>query len=153
MSRLGEMAHKYQKRLKELVDEDTHAFDSVMDAIRLPEKSKSEIKFKKQELFKAYKIATDTPLEIAIISLEIIKLSIDLIKYGNPNSVTDAHVAAEVGLAGVRGGCVNVMINLSSFDKISNYDAKIEEKIEGLLKESNRLHKKAFTLTKKIIKE
>ena len=153
MSRLGEMAHKYQKRLKELVDEDTHAFDSVMDASRLPEKSKSEIKFKKQELFKAYKIATDTPLEIAIISLEIIKLSIDLIKYGNPNSVTDAHVAAEVGLAGVRGGCVNVMINLSSFDKISDYDAKIEEKIEGLLKESNRLHKKAFTLTKKIIKE
>ena len=124
-----------------------------MDASRLPEKAKSEIKFKKQELFKAYKIATDTPLEIAIISLEIIKLSINLIKYGNPNSVTDAHVAAEVGLAGVRGGCVNVMINLSSFDKISDYDAKIEEKIEGLLKESNRLHRKAFTLTKKIIKE
>ena len=153
MSRFGEMAHKYQKRLNELVDEDAHAFDSVMNASRLPEKANSEIKFKKQELFKAYKIATDTPLEIAIISLEIIKLSIDLIKYGNPNSVTDAHVAAEVGLAGVRGGCVNVMINLSSFDKISDYDAKIEEKIEGLLKESNRLHKKAFTLTKKIIKE
>jgi len=153
MSRFGEMAHKYQKRLNELVDEDTHAFDSVMNASRLPEKANSEIKFKKQELFKAYKIATDTPLEIAIISLEIIKLSIDLIKYGNPNSVTDAHVAAEVGLAGVRGGCVNVMINLSSFDKISDYDAKIEEKIEGLLKESKKLHKKAYTLTKKIIKE
>ena len=153
MSRFGEMAHKYQKRLNELVDEDTHAFDSVMNASRLSGKTKSEIKFKKQELFKAYKIATDTPLEIAIISLEIIKLSIDLIKYGNPNSVTDAHVAAEVGLAGVRGGCVNVMINLSSFDKISDYDAKIEEKIEGLLKESKKLHKKAYTLTKKIIKE
>lgn len=153
MSHLGEMAHKYQKRLKELIDEDTRAFDSVINASRLPGKSKSEIKFKKQELFKAYKIATDTPLEIAVISLEIMKLSIDLIKYGNPNSVTDAHVAAEVGLAGVRGGCVNVMINLSSFDKISDYDAKIEEKIEGLLKESNELHKKAFTLTKKIIKD
>ena len=153
MSHLGEMAQIYQKRLKELVDEDTHAFNSVMNANRLPEKTKTEIKIKKQELFKANKIATDTPLEIAIISLEIIKLSIDLIKYGNPNSVTDAHVAAEVGLAGVRGGCVNVMINLSSFDKISDYDAKIEEKIEALLKDSNRLHKKAFTLTKKIIKE
>ena len=153
MSRFGEMAHNYQKRLNELVDEDTHAFDNVMNASRLPGEAKSEIKFKKQELFKAYKIATDTPLEIAIISLEIIKLSIDLIKYGNPNSVTDAHVAAEVGLAGVRGGCVNVMINLSSFDKISDYDANIEEKIEGLLKESKILHKKAYTLTKKIIKE
>lgn len=153
MSHLGEIAHKHQKRLKELIDEDTLAFNSVVDANRLPGKTKSEIKLKKQELFKAYKIATDTPLKIAIISLEIIKLSIDLIKYGNSNSVTDAHVAAEVGLAGVRGGCVNVMINLSSFDKISDYDAKIDEKIEGLLKESHRLHKKAFTLTKKIIKE
>ena len=45
------------------------------------------------------------------------------------------------------------MINLSSFDKISDYDANIEEKIEGLLKESKILHKKAYTLTKKIIKE
>ena len=153
MSHLGEIAHKHQKRLKELIDEDTLAFNSVVDANRLPGKTKSEIKLKKQELFKAYKIATDTPLKIAIISLEIIKLAIDLIKYGNSNSVTDAHVAAEVGLAGVRGGCVNVMINLSSFDKISDYDAKIEEKIESLLKESNRLHRKAFTLTKKIIKE
>ena len=153
MSRLGEISHEYQKRLKELIDEDTLAFDSVMDANKLPGKTESEIKLKKQKLFKAYKIATDTPLEIAIISLEIMKLSIDLIKNGNSNSVTDAHVAAEVGLAGVRGGCVNVMINLSSFDKISDYDINIEKKVEGLLKESNRLHKKAFTLTKKIIRE
>tara|TARA_B100001564_G_C20661437_1_gene681738 strand:+ start:489 stop:2192 length:1704 start_codon:yes stop_codon:yes gene_type:complete len=153
MSHLGEMAHKYQKRLKELIDEDTFAFDSVMDASRLPGKTKLEIKLKKQELFKAYKIATDTALEIAFTSLEIMKLSIDLIKFGNSNSVTDAHVAAEVGLAGVRGGCVNVMINLLSFDKISDYNLNIEEKIEGLLKDSNRLHKEAFTLTKKIIKE
>ena len=81
------------------------------------------------------------------------KLSIDLIKNGNPNSVTDAHVVAEFGLAGIRGGCVNVMINLLRLDKISDYDAKIEEKIKSLLKELNRLHKKAFTLTKKIIKK
>ena len=69
MSRLGEMAHIYQKRLKELVDEDTHAFDGVMVASRLPETSKSEIKFKKQELLKAYKIATDTPLELSLIHI------------------------------------------------------------------------------------
>ena len=55
MSRLGEMAHKYQKRLKELVDEDTHAFDSVMDASRLPEKQSQRLNLKNKSYSKLIK--------------------------------------------------------------------------------------------------
>ena len=55
MSRLGEMAHKYQKRLKELVNEDTHAFESVMDAIRLPEKQSQRLNLKNKNYSKRIK--------------------------------------------------------------------------------------------------
>ena len=151
MSDFGVQAQKYQKRLIELVDEDTLAFHGVINANRLPQTSKTEIKIKKKALFKANKIATDTPFEIASISLKVLSLSIEMIKYGNPNSVTDAYVAAEVCNAGVRGGCANVMINLPSFDNISDYDSDINNKIQELLNESTRLHKKAYLLTNKII--
>ena len=151
MSDFGRLAQKYQKRLVELVDEDTLAFHSVINANRLPQNSKTEIKIKEKELFKANKIATDTPFEIALISLKVLRLSIEMIKHGNPNSVTDAYVAAEVCNAGVRGGCANVMINLPSFDNISDYDAEINDKIQEMLNESTKLHRKAFLLTNKII--
>ena len=151
MSEFGKKAQRYQKRLIELVDEDTLAFHSVISASRLPQNSNTEIKFKKKAFLDANKLATDIPLEIASISLQGLRLSIEMIKYGNPNSVTDAHVAAEVCHAGVRGGCTNVMINLPNFDDISDYDPKIKIKIQEMLDESSRLHKRAFQLTNKII--
>ena len=151
MSDFGEQAQKYQKRLIELVNEDTLAFHGVINANRLPQNSTTEIKIKKKALFNANKIATDTPFEIASISLKVLRLSIEMIKHGNPNSVTDAYVAAEVCNAGVRGGCANVMINLPSFDNISDYDAEINDKIQEMLNESTKLNRKAILLTNKII--
>ena len=153
MSDFGEQAQKYQRRLIELVEEDTSAFHDVISANKLPNKTSSDKKNKSQRLFDANRLATDTPLETARISLEIIRLSIELIKHGNPKSVTDGHVAAEVGLASVRGGCMNVLINLSSFENIEDYDFDINLKVENILKESTQLHRKAFSLTKKMINQ
>ena len=153
MSDFGEQAQKHQKRLIELVEEDNSAFNGVMYANKLPNKTSLDKKNKIQELFLANKLATDTPFETAQISLEIIRMAVEIIKHGNPNSVTDGHVAAEVGLAGVRGGCMNVLINLSSFEKIADYDSNINVKVESILKESAQLHRRAFSLTKKIINQ
>ncbi len=49
MSELGEKAQEYQKRLIELVDEDTLAFHGVISANRLPQNSNAEIDFKKNK--------------------------------------------------------------------------------------------------------
>ena len=106
---------------------------------------------KDNKLFQANKYAIEIPLETATLSLEVIKLSVDLIEYGNTNSVTDAEVASEVGLAGVRGGCMNVMINISGLENIDEYYADIQHKIDSLNDEANDLYKKAFNNTKKII--
>ena len=46
---------------------------------------------------------------------------------------------------------MNVLINLSSFEKIEDYDSKIVEKVDNILKESVQLHRKAFSLTKIIM--
>ena len=81
--------------------------------------------------------------------MEVIELSIELIKHGNPNSVTDAGVAAEMGLAAVRGACLNVLINLSG-SEIAEHK-KLKNDIDLMIEKAIALHKKAFNDTKNMI--
>ena len=151
MNEIGLAAQDLKARLIHLVEEDTQAFNSILVANRLPDKTSEQKEYKEKKVFQANKYAIEIPLETANLSLEVIKLSVDLIEYGNPNSVTDAEVASEVGLAGVRGGCMNVMINISGLENIDDYDPNIQHKIDSLIDEANGLYKKAFDNTKKII--
>ena len=151
MNEIGLAAQDLKARLIHLVEEDTQAFNSILVANRLPDKTSEQKEYKEKKVFQANKYAIEIPLETANLSLEVIKLSVDLIEYGNPNSVTDAEVASEVGLAGVRGGCMNVMINISGIENIDDYYPDIQYKIDLLNDEANDLYKKAFDNTKKII--
>jgi glutamate formiminotransferase/formiminotetrahydrofolate cyclodeaminase len=151
MNEIGLAAQDLKARLIHLVEEDTQAFNSILVANRLPDKTSEQKEYKEKKVFQANKYAIEIPLETAKLSLEVIKLSVDLIEYGNSNSVTDAEVASEVGLAGVRGGCMNVMINISGLENIDDYDPDIQHKIDSLNDEANGLYKKAFDNTKKII--
>ena len=151
MNEIGLAAQDLKARLIHLVEEDTQAFNSILVANRLPDKTSEQKEYKEKKVFQANKYAIEIPLETANLSLEVIKLSVDLIEYGNSNSVTDAEVASEVGLAGVRGGCMNVMINISGLENIDDYDPDIQHKIDSLNDEANVLYKKAFDNTKKII--
>ena len=151
MNEIGLAAQDLKARLIHLVEEDTQAFNSILVANRLPDKTSEQKEYKEKKVFQANKYAIEIPLETANLSLEVIKLSVDLIEYGNPNSVTDAEVASEVGLAGVRGGYMNVMINISGIENIDDYYPDIQHKIDSLNDEANDLYKKAFNNTKKII--
>ena len=151
MNDIGVIAQGLQTKLIRLAQEDTNAFNSILVASRLPDKTPEQKSYKDKKVFQANKYAIEIPLETAKLSLEVIKLSAKLVKSGNPNSVTDAEVASEVGLAGVRGGCMNVMINLSGLDNVEEYDKDIQSKIDLLINEANGLHKKIFDNTKNII--
>ena len=152
MNDIGVTAQGLQTKLIRLVEEDTNAFNSILSASRLPDKTSEQKEYKEKKVFQANKYAIEIPLETAKLSLEVIKLSAELVKYGNPNSVTDVEVASEVGLAGVRGGCMNVMINLSGLDNVEEYGSDIQNKIDLLINEANGLHKKVFDHTKEIIR-
>ena len=71
------------------------------------------------------------------------ELSEILINEGNPNSLTDVSVASEVAFAGLRGGCMNVMINLLVFDDKLYIDKKQNE-VNKILKKGEILHDRLF---------
>jgi glutamate formiminotransferase/formiminotetrahydrofolate cyclodeaminase len=101
-----------RKKLLHMVDEDTLAFNSLMDAFRLPKESDAEKKARQEAIEQATLRATYSPLNMMHVAHEQFPLLEAMTTEGNPNSVSDAGVGAICALAAVEGGWLNVMINL-----------------------------------------
>jgi len=103
----------YQETLLHLVNEDTAAFNKIMDAFGLPKGNEEEKSTRQQAIQEATKYATEVPfkvLETAYMSMEVMKA---MAEFGNPNSVTDVGVGALCARTAVRGALLNVKINAS----------------------------------------
>ena len=108
------------QRIKEdlirLVDEDTNAFNKIMNAFGLPKGTEEEKAARKAAIQEATKYATEIPFQTVKRSYDVFGLCEAMIKKGNPNSVTDAAVGVLCAEAAVTGAYMNVKINASSLD-------------------------------------
>jgi len=152
MDEIGIEAQNLKDRLSFLVDEDTNAFNKVMDANRLSATNDKEQSAKNQAIEIANKYAIEIPLETAKKCLRVIELADTLVKKGNPNSVSDAGVAAEVALAGVSGACMNVLINLTSVED-ETYCDDMRNKVEDIMEKAESMQKFVFEKTMNIIND
>jgi glutamate formiminotransferase / formiminotetrahydrofolate cyclodeaminase len=112
----SEKGKEIQNRLLLLVDEDTRAFNKILEAYGLPKKSDEEKMLREKAVHDATIEAIMVPLsvmETAYRGFEIVKA---MAETGNPNSVSDAGVGALALTACIRGACLNVKINASSLD-------------------------------------
>ena len=150
MDRVGMESQALKDRLAYLVDEDTHAFNKLMDANRLTATNDEEQTAKNEAIEIANKYAIDIPMETAEKCFRVIELAEILVEKGNPNSVSDAGVAAEVSLAGLRGACMNVMINLPGVEDESYCNEK-KNAVNDLIKKAKSLHQVVFEKTMNVI--
>jgi len=105
----------FQKQLLNAVDEDTAAFNKIMDAFALPKSSEDEILIRKKAIHEATINAIEVPfkvMQLAYESMDVMKAMTDI---GNPNSVTDAAVGALCARTAVHGAYLNVRINCKDF--------------------------------------
>ena len=150
MDKIGVEAQTIKDRLSFLVDEDTNAFNNVMEANRMPASNDDEAKVKDRAIRKANEYAIDVPYEVANLCKRVIELADILVEKGNPNSVSDAGVAGEVALAGLRGASMNVLINLPSIDD-EEYRSEKRKEVDGLIQAAEALHKIVYKKTLNII--
>jgi glutamate formiminotransferase / formiminotetrahydrofolate cyclodeaminase len=143
---LNEASEKCQEikfALVKAIDDDTNAFNSYMDARRLPSKTDEEKQIREDSMLAGLKEAVMVPLNTAKQSLEAIKVAELVVKHGNPNSITDVGVGAQSSYTGVLGGIYNVLINLKDIeDEKFNADMRIQCKAlkkEGLERLNNVL--------------
>jgi glutamate formiminotransferase/formiminotetrahydrofolate cyclodeaminase len=112
LAEVAERGQVLKDRLARAVDEDTDAFNRVIDAMRMPKGTPEQQAERDRAVEEANKAAASVPLQTAWLCLEAIELAEAAAKKGNRNSASDAGVAALAARAGVEGAVLNVRINL-----------------------------------------
>ena len=132
---ISENCQKINARFLELVDLDSQAYDSVIAAIRLPKKSKIDIKNRDKAIEQSNVYAANIPLEILKECVSGLKQTLAISEIGNPNSITDVGVAVESLKASAKGAALNIIINAKSLSK--SKEKSFLDKIDYYMNEVN----------------
>ena len=97
--------------LTRLIDEDTDAFNRVMDAFRLPNATDAEQAARTMAIEDATKGATEVPLQVMEAAHDSMAVIRQMAEAGLKSSVSDAGVAALCARSAVIGAHLNVRIN------------------------------------------
>ncbi len=124
--------------LLKLVDEDSTAFDDVMQAFKLPKDSDEEKKARSMAIQSGYKKALEVPLRSGETCYKVLCHQEVFAQYGNIGAITDVGVGTLLAYAALEGSLFNVTINLKSI-KDEEYKAKIEKRVEELILDGKKL--------------
>src|SRR6266513_1337283 len=106
-------AQQLKDQLLSLVDEDTNAFNKVMDAFALPKNSAEEKTARSAAIQAANKHAAEIPLRVMQTALKSYEILTEMAKKGNPASISDVGVGLLAVRSCVDGAAMNVRINLA----------------------------------------
>ncbi|MGE0079571.1 MAG: glutamate formimidoyltransferase [Bacteroidales bacterium] len=109
----AEKGKSYMEQLIKMVDEDTNAFNKIMNAFGLPKSTEEEKAARTQAIQDATLYATEVPSKVMQLCYESMDVIKAMAEHGNPNSVTDAGVGALAARSAVMGAFLNVKINAS----------------------------------------
>jgi glutamate formiminotransferase / formiminotetrahydrofolate cyclodeaminase len=105
--------------LLKLVDEDTNAFNKIMNAFGLPKNTEEEKQTRSQAIQEATLYATQIPFKTMQVAGSAMDICEAMANIGNPNSVSDAGVGALCIRSAVYGAYLNVKINAGGLkDKV-----------------------------------
>ena len=110
-SDIAEEGYKLMEELTALVDEDTAAFNRIMDVFAMPKGTPEEKAARAAAMEEATLYAASVPLKTMEASLKALPLALEMARKGNPASASDAGVAALAAVAAIRGAELNVRIN------------------------------------------
>ncbi len=139
---------KLVEELSAIVDEDTKAFDKVMEAFKLPKETDEEKMARSKAIQEGYKIALEVPLRCAKKCLRILELQEVFANFGNVNAITDVGVGTLLAYSGLEGALFNVTINLGSI-KDEEFKKEISDEVDSLLKEGKRLKEELLDIVYK----
>ncbi len=125
-SNWAEKAKQIQVKLLKKVDEDTNAFNKIMDAFGLPKNTEKEKQERMNAIQEATLSAAKVPLEVMELCLQSMEVIKAMAEIGNPNSVTDAGVGALASKAGASGAFLNVKINAKGLMDTSKSEELIQ---------------------------
>lgn len=134
---------KIKDQLLKMVDEDTNAFNKIIQAFQLPKGSDAEKVARQEAVQDATKYAVEVPLKVMQLSLESMTTIQAMAEEGNPTSITDAAVGALCARTAVHGAFLNVKVNV--------LDLEDQDYVKATLAKANVLLQDAISLEKTIL--
>jgi glutamate formiminotransferase/formiminotetrahydrofolate cyclodeaminase len=134
-SAIATKAQGIKDQLLYLVDEDTAAFNKVMDAFRLPKDTDLEKAARSAAIQSANEYAAQVPFSVMQKAFEAYALIKEMAENGNPASITDAGVGALCIHTCIQGAALNVRINLGGL-KNEDLKAELGKKVALLINDS-----------------
>jgi len=142
-SNWAEKGKYYHDELLKLVDEDTNAFNKIMEAFGLPKSTDAEKAARMQAIQDATKYAIEIPYKTMELCYQSMEVMHEMAETGLEASISDAGVGALAARAGVMGAYLNVKINTG--------DLQDKKYVENILKKGRELEDKAIELEKQIL--
>ena len=137
MEKVGLRCQELQSLQLAAVDEDTEAFNRVMECLGLPKATEEQKTARRKALDEANKTATLVPLGTLERTLPTLDCALSAAEKGNPNSLSDAGVAGLLARAGALGAYYNVLINLGGITDTA-WCAQTRKKADALLAEAQK---------------
>jgi formiminotetrahydrofolate cyclodeaminase len=135
-------ALRIQKRLFRAIEEDAKSYEAVLRAFHLPKDTEKERLVRSKAIQQAYREATITPQLVCQESIELLEYSNTLILKGNPNALSDVGVAAFLADTALKGGLLNIGINVGPVR-----DKSLRKKMRSL---ARRLEKRRDEIMRRI---
>lgn len=130
-----------------LVDEDTAAFNRIMEAFSLPKSSDEEKKARAEAIESATLYATQVPLKTMKAAYKAFDLLEAMASEGNPNCVSDAGVGVLAAEAAVAGAALNVHINAASLSDKNTAD-KLKSEADSIAADAAKRRIAIFNIVK-----
>ena len=141
-------AQSLKDELLALVDEDTNAFNKVMDAFALPKNSPEEKAARAEAIEEATKHAAEVPLRVMKTAATSYALLSEMANNGNPASVSDVGVGALATRACIKGAAMNVRINLGQL-KDKKFRSRLQNRVQKVSADSEALFKKIIRMVER----
>ena len=112
------LAHRVRElraRALELAEIELHAFEPVLEALRLPRNDPERA----GRVDAARTEASQSPLEVAQLAAEVAEMAAEITRAGNPNLAGDAIAGAVLAEAAAQGAARLVAINLTDGPMVS----------------------------------
>lgn len=133
-SEWAEKGQAYKNKLLYLVDEDTNAFNKIIDGFRMSKSTDEEKQLRQKAIQNATKYASEVPFEVMKTAYESLEVMEAMLEHGLQSSLSDAGVGALCARTAVMGAYFNVRINAKDIkdrhfaDSLLNKAAAIYQK-------------------------
>jgi glutamate formiminotransferase/formiminotetrahydrofolate cyclodeaminase len=129
---IADRAQQVKDHLVRGVDEDTQAFDSVIDAMRMPKDTEAERAERARAMEEGYKAATLVPLATVERCRDALQLCREMAELADPEMVSDVGTGAHMAQAGAHAAAYNVRINLRHISD-AGFNEEMKKQVRSLL--------------------